>query len=324
MFSEGNGTLSAPIAIHHIDIINPIHLARSRELLIHDIDGNGTGDVSLIDRVDLPLGIEVRVKSLLQQSAEFEAVNFDSGESGIRTSFLSATFFDLNNDEVLDFVGAGFTFELLQDSLVIRYGDGSGGFGDPETISIQARPSRFAFDDVNSDGTIDVMILPQFGGDVSNVLINSDGSILEEVVTQLADEMPYMPPADVAASPTRSIFVTKVGTTHVPVEIGLSDRSRHDAVTADFNGDGVAGDVLLAHNSGFALLRNLEPAEVLLPGDIDSNGMVDFADFLILATNFGREDNVTRSEGDLNLDGKVTFSDFLVLAANFGRNMLAE
>jgi hypothetical protein len=58
--------------------------------------------------------------------------------------------------------------------------------------------------------------------------------------------------------------------------------------------------------------------EVQLPGDIDSDGEVAFADFVILARHFGQSE-VTRAEGDLNGDGAVTFADFVILANNFGR-----
>ena len=57
-----------------------------------------------------------------------------------------------------------------------------------------------------------------------------------------------------------------------------------------------------------------------LLGDIDGReGGVRFADFLILADNFGRSDR-TYVDGDLDLDGTVTFADFLVLADNFGES----
>lgn len=53
------------------------------------------------------------------------------------------------------------------------------------------------------------------------------------------------------------------------------------------------------------------------PGDLDLNGRVEFADFLIVSTNFGKELG-RYSEGDTNADGKVDFEDFLMLSANFG------
>ena len=52
--------------------------------------------------------------------------------------------------------------------------------------------------------------------------------------------------------------------------------------------------------------------------DINDDGGVDFADFLILSQNFGMEQEDEPIDGDLDLDGVVGFSDFLILSAAFG------
>ena len=44
---------------------------------------------------------------------------------------------------------------------------------------------------------------------------------------------------------------------------------------------------------------------------------MEFADFLILNSNFGQSPAVY-TDGDFDLDGEVGFSDFLVLSGNFG------
>ena len=48
-------------------------------------------------------------------------------------------------------------------------------------------------------------------------------------------------------------------------------------------------------------------------GDINEDGSVNFADFLILSDNFG----TASDQGDLNDDGQVNFADFLLLSENF-------
>ena len=55
-----------------------------------------------------------------------------------------------------------------------------------------------------------------------------------------------------------------------------------------------------------------------IPGDADGNGLVEFADFLILSSNFGRT-NATNADGDFDGSGTVDFADFLLLSANFGK-----
>ena len=54
-----------------------------------------------------------------------------------------------------------------------------------------------------------------------------------------------------------------------------------------------------------------------LTGDVDGNDKVEFADFLLLSQNFGK-DVTSRAEGDLDGNGKVEFADFLLLSQNFG------
>lgn len=54
-----------------------------------------------------------------------------------------------------------------------------------------------------------------------------------------------------------------------------------------------------------------------MPGDATLDGKVSFADYLILANNFGQ--NGTWILGDFNGDGKVTFADYINLANNYGQ-----
>ena len=55
-----------------------------------------------------------------------------------------------------------------------------------------------------------------------------------------------------------------------------------------------------------------------LQADINHDGEVDFADFLILSGNFGLEAGDDPLPGDIDEDGQVGFGDFLILAAQFG------
>lgn len=53
-------------------------------------------------------------------------------------------------------------------------------------------------------------------------------------------------------------------------------------------------------------------------GDLDGNGEVAFADFLVMSTFFGQE-GVGYAGGDVDCDGTVAFGDFLTLSSNFGQ-----
>jgi hypothetical protein len=59
----------------------------------------------------------------------------------------------------------------------------------------------------------------------------------------------------------------------------------------------------------------------LLSGDATGDSIVDFADLLILAQNYGLSPK-TFHEGDFNRDGTVEFADLLILAQNYGTSLV--
>ena len=65
------------------------------------------------------------------------------------------------------------------------------------------------------------------------------------------------------------------------------------------------------------------PEPTGFPGDANLDEVVDFADFLTLANNFGKSDAVFR-DGDFDSNGVVNFSDFLTLASTFGRSYAVQ
>ena len=65
------------------------------------------------------------------------------------------------------------------------------------------------------------------------------------------------------------------------------------------------------------------PETPQLAGDADGNGRVEFADFLIVSTNFGKQD-ASREDGDFDGNGRVDFADFLALSDNFGSSLAAR
>ena len=105
------------------------------------------------------------------------------------------------------------------------------------------------------------------------------------------------------------------GTRHELVD-GLTALSElNSRVFADFDGD---GDIDIAAASGHWYESNATAVRA----DVDGDGAVGFKDFLVLANNFGREDDeVAKADGDVNGDGAVNFLDFLMFAANFGEDV---
>jgi hypothetical protein len=58
----------------------------------------------------------------------------------------------------------------------------------------------------------------------------------------------------------------------------------------------------------------------VLAGDANQDGVVNLADFNILASNFGQS-NRTFTQGDFNYDGTVNLADFNLLASRFGQSV---
>lgn len=82
-----------------------------------------------------------------------------------------------------------------------------------------------------------------------------------------------------------------------------------------------AGDQIVLNAIAFLTGDPGNPVSTCVPGigDFDGNGTVEFADFLILAENFGSEVD-SHTLGDADCNGTVEFADFLVLAENFGKS----
>lgn len=85
----------------------------------------------------------------------------------------------------------------------------------------------------------------------------------------------------------------------------------------DVDGDGDI-DVLTSSGAWYESELAGEVQGNRLIGDADNNGEVAFADFLILADNFGKVVDAAFEEGDFDGNGTIDFADFLILSDNFG------
>ncbi len=73
-----------------------------------------------------------------------------------------------------------------------------------------------------------------------------------------------------------------------------------------------------------AFMRTVRTWELKAIGavDFDGSGMVDFNDFLLFASNFGKDELASDYDPvyDLNQDGQINFPDFLEFVRHFGRS----
>jgi hypothetical protein len=75
----------------------------------------------------------------------------------------------------------------------------------------------------------------------------------------------------------------------------------------------VVPDYLLSDNNGGVSVL-IQP---VVPGDFDSDGDVDGADFVAWQTNFPKATGATLAQGDADTDGDVDGADFVVWQTNF-------
>lgn len=88
-------------------------------------------------------------------------------------------------------------------------------------------------------------------------------------------------------------------------------------VDPDCSGDGTV-DIFDTNCTLGSRVRYFLEDHGTLPGDADGTGGVNLADFQQLMDNFG-ETSATYTDGDFNTDGIVDFTDFLILSGNYGQ-----
>ena len=303
--SNLDGTWSS-IAIDEIDFYPPWH---DPEIIIEDLDSDGLGDVTYVDgRV---------VRQFIQRESSYTVTDYDSPESSLRVS----TFFDLNSDSHLDHVGAGFDGDPFEYFVAVRLADGRGGFREAATALLPGIGglNELRFLDEEGDGLFEMFTMP-FDNDrnIARIELNAAGSIVDVATVAKTNAIrAYVP--DPVEGLVRRFGAAEFEDLYFESVSGLNDNvfEFHEFVV-DIDGDGM-DELLVGDGDGFKVLRQNPAKSSPLAGDINLDGEVDFQDFLVLANNFGRNDDVLRADGDLDADGRVTFIDFVVLAENFGR-----
>lgn len=146
------------------------------------------------------------------------------------------------------------------------------------------------------------------------------GYILEMALpwaVAMDDYMPFDPPYE----PTLG---DEHGLSFILLSFNQEEGPTEEVATlyTDFgNGENTIGDPFSWNLITLAeALEALESCNPESGGDLDSNGSVEFADFLILSANFGTS-VADHTQGDIDCNGGVEFADFLVMSANFGTNV---
>ena len=99
---------------------------------------------------------------------------------------------------------------------------------------------------------------------------------------------------------------------HLDIDL-LRDAVIDGTGRSKFNVDGIGGQVPDAADFAYLLTKLMGT----VPGDGDLDGIVNFADFVLLTNHFGGGDTGW-IEGNYNLDRGTDFEDFVVLTNHFG------
>ena len=105
------------------------------------------------------------------------------------------------------------------------------------------------------------------------------------------------------------------------LELGTGDRIIYNGGIVvdplDNNGDGMVDAADLGGACAANNVADLLDRLGLIEGDLDGEGGVAFADFLVLSGNFGNDGEYT--DGNIDCVDGVAFADFLKLSGNFGQ-----
>ncbi len=120
---------------------------------------------------------------------------------------------------------------------------------------------------------------------------------------------------------TRSLFVSRDGS-----QIYVANQNSNELVIFDAESFQILRTLNFEDRPRGMAVRS-QPAvflplkEIAAQADFDSNGKIDFGDFLLFVAAFGAENPDARF--DLNEDGQVNFGDFLLFTSVFGRTVSA-
>jgi len=98
--------------------------------------------------------------------------------------------------------------------------------------------------------------------------------------------------------------------------VSIDDLTVRSPTDAHLNAEGQV-DLGIRFANAYLSVLGIEFCNPNTMGDLDGNTKVDFADFLILSANFGK-DVASHELGDIDCNGTVEFADFLTLSSNFG------
>lgn len=182
---------------------------------------------------------------------------------------------DFDGDGALD-IAAQFAFNLRLRRLIVLYGDGSGGFGPPQTLPVFGRFADLAADDLDGDGRDDLLVL----GVPADAL-----SVLRSTGAGFEPPEPFPAGADV--NDLTSADLDLDGDTDAVVTNVRFDESDYTVLLGDGRGGFGPPDTTAMAGS---------PIQVPAATDMDGDGVPDLV--LVESRPFVAQDSLTVRRGD--------------------------
>ncbi|MEQ9616774.1 MAG: VCBS repeat-containing protein [Phycisphaerales bacterium] len=134
-----------------------------------DLNGDGSLDVVVAN-------LNVSTVTVLLNNGIGNFVEASGSPIMVGAGARSISLADFDGDSNLDFV----TADRTDDTATVMFGDGTGSFGAPITLSTNTAPDYVDTGDLDGNGEPDIVVANAFGNDVS-VFLNTGGAFLSEV-----------------------------------------------------------------------------------------------------------------------------------------------
>jgi len=199
---------------------------------------------------------------------------------------------DLNGDSWPDFAVSEVT-----GSVAILLADGQGGFLTPNSIPTGTTPTSVAIDDLNSDGSLDVVVSNQTSGTVSVLLGNGSGSFGSPTISWAGNTLRAVGVADLNSDGALDLALATGNGASILLGDGLGGFSSPTNFQTNYSSRTIAiGDLNADGKLDLALTNGNAPTISILLGD----GAGSFANPSFLAAGIGPEGIAI---DDLNGDG---------------------
>lgn len=298
-------------------------------LLPFDITLSDLNNDDLLDVVTADLAEGTLTMHLSEDGESFREVTVLEPDAAVLIFFVDSGDFDSDGDVDLVITYSIDDFDFFQ----ILSNDGTGAVTPTEPVFLGPFSDTMEIQDMDQDGDLDIAV-PAVDINQSAVFFNrGDATFDEPILIPSTGRVFTLAALDADNDGDHDLAIA----TATGIEIAwnqdalldgnaLGNRTRfHSGITplarplpteTPFR---IRFDVPASINSqGYVYGVDNVVVETFPGGDANGDGRVNFADFVALSTNFGRNGGLTLEQGDFDGNGKVNFSDFIILAANFG------